>query len=177
MSTKNESSTRFMDEVRIISPWTFFVAFLIFALVMAAVAFATLTDTSGSTVPPLLVLAPLGLIAGTAMACYTLLLGYINRDAGRRGMSRLAWTLVAVLVPYALGIVLYFVLRKPRLQNCPKCNTVIEPAFGFCPSCRYRLTPACPHCQRGVQAGDKFCPFCGGQLELPVSTPSADTLQ
>ncbi|MEO8658029.1 MAG: zinc ribbon domain-containing protein [Bryobacteraceae bacterium] len=167
MSAKNESSTRFMDEVRIISPWTYFVAFLIFALVMAAVAFAALSDPNGSFYS-LIVWAPLGLVAGTAMACYTLLLGYISRDAACRGMSRLAWTLVALLVPYALGIVLYFVLRKPRLQNCPQCNTAIEPAFGFCPSCRYRLTPACPHCQRGVQAGDKFCPFCGGQLEVPV---------
>jgi len=168
MSAKNEPSTRFTDELRIISPWTYIVAFLIFALVMAGVAFAILNDNSGAPFS-LIALAPLGLVAGTAMACYCLLIGYINRDAGRRGMSRLAWTLVAVLVPYALGIVLYFVLRKPRVQSCPQCNTAIEPSFGFCPSCRYRLTPVCPHCQRGVQAGDKFCPFCGGQLEGPVS--------
>jgi RNA polymerase subunit RPABC4/transcription elongation factor Spt4 len=164
MPIKNETSTRFMDEVRIISPWAFVIAFLGFAVAMAAEVFALLTDKSGDPFYKLPVLVPLGIVAGTAFACYILLIGYINRDAGRRGMSRLAWTLLAIFIPNALGIVLYFVLRKPRTPTCPQCNAVIEPGFGFCPCCRHRLTPVCPQCQRAVHEGDKFCPYCSRDL-------------
>lgn len=169
MPVKNETSTHFMDEVRIISPWAFFFAFLGFAAVAGAVVFATLTDKSGARFYSLPVLVPLGIVAGTAITCYILLIGYVNCDAGRRGMSRLAWTLLAIFIPNALGIVLYFVLRKPRPPNCPQCNAVIEPGFGFCPRCRYRLTPVCPQCQRGVHEGDKFCPYCGRDLGAGVN--------
>jgi RNA polymerase subunit RPABC4/transcription elongation factor Spt4 len=80
-------------------------------------------------------------------------------------MSRLLWTLVAILVPNGLGIVLYFVLRKPLSTHCPQCDAVVEPGFSYCPRCRTRLRPACSHCQRSVDLGDKFCPYCGGSLE------------
>jgi RNA polymerase subunit RPABC4/transcription elongation factor Spt4 len=172
MPVKNETSTRFMDEVRIISPWAYGFVFLGFAAVLAAVVFALLTDKSGDRFYTLPVLVPVGILAGTAIACYILLIGYVNADAGRRGMSRLLWTLLAIFIPHALGIVLYFVLRKPRTANCPQCNVVVEPGFGFCPRCRHRLSPVCPHCQRGVNAGDKFCPYCGGELGIGVNTVS-----
>ena len=98
------------------------------------------------------------------MGCWFLLIGYVNRDAARRGMSPLAWTLLAIFIPNALGIVLYFVLRKPSIAACPQCGTQLGPGFGFCPGCRHLLNPVCPKCQRTVHAGDKFCPYCGGDL-------------
>jgi RNA polymerase subunit RPABC4/transcription elongation factor Spt4 len=161
MPVRNETPIRFMDEVRIISPWAFFFALLGFVGIVAVLVFAALTDKNH---PPLAVMVLLGIVVGTAIACYILLIGYVNRDAGRRGMSRLLWTLVAVFIPNALGIVLYFVLRKPRTLNCPQCGARVEPSFGFCPRCRYRLNAVCPRCQRGVNAADKFCPYCGGDL-------------
>jgi RNA polymerase subunit RPABC4/transcription elongation factor Spt4 len=170
MPIKNETSTHFMDEVRIISPWAFFFAVLGFAVPVAAMVFALLTDKTAA--PPLPVMVPLVIVIGTAIACYVLLIGYVNRDAGRRGMSRLLWTLIAIFIPNALGIVLYFVLRKPRTLNCPQCGAVIEPGFGFCPRCRCRLNAVCPQCQRGVNAGDKFCPYCGRDLGTSGNTVS-----
>ena len=172
MPVRNETSTRFMDEVRIISPWAFGFALLGYAVMGAAVVFAILRDKTGDPFYRLPVLVPLGIVAGTAIACYILLIGYVNRDAGRRGMSRLGWTLLAIFVPNALGIVLYFVLRKPRTLNCPQCSTVVEPGFGFCPRCRYRLTPVCPQCQRGVHEGDKFCAYCGRDFGASGNTVS-----
>jgi double zinc ribbon protein len=175
MPVKNETSTRFMDEVRIISPWAFFSASLAYVAALAAVIFAYFTDKSGDRFFTLPVIVPLAILGASLIACYILLIGYVNRDSGRRGMSRLAWTLIAIFIPHGLGIVLYFVLRKPRILNCPQCGTTVEPNFGFCPRCRTRLNAICPHCQRGVNAADKFCPFCGGGLgdvSNPVSVPA-----
>jgi hypothetical protein len=173
MPVRNETSTRFMDEVRIISPWAYAIALLGYALPLAAMIFALHTDKSGDPFYRLPVLLPLVILAGTLLACAILLIGYINVDAGRRGMSRVAWTLLAIFIPHALGIVLYFVLRKPRILQCPQCATTVEPGFGFCPRCRCRLNAVCPHCQRGVNPADKFCPYCGGDLGPSGNTVSA----
>jgi RNA polymerase subunit RPABC4/transcription elongation factor Spt4 len=174
MPIRNDTSTRFMDEVHIIPPWGYVIASLGYAAAAAAVVFSTLNNKSGVPFYRLPVLVPLGIATGTVVACYILLILYINRDAGRRGMSRLLWTLLAIFIPHALGIVLYFVLRKPRSLNCPQCGAAVESSFGFCPRCRCRLNEVCPQCQRGVNAGDKFCPYCGRDLAAtvnPVSVP------
>lgn len=174
MPVRNETSMRFMDEVRIISPWAYFFAFLGFLVPMAAMVFALLTAKSGDPFYRSPVVVPLAMVTGAAVACYILLIGYVNRDAGRRGMSRLAWTLLAIFIPHALGIVLYFVLRKPRILNCPQCSAAVEPGFRFCPQCQGQLNAICPQCQRGVHAGAKFCPYCGSHLGAsgtPVSVP------
>ena len=169
MPVKNETSTRFIDEVRIVSPWAYVFAALGFLLSVTAAVYATLTGTSPFPLPFLVLLT---IFAGALMACYVLLIGYINVDAGRRGMSRLAWTLIAIFIPHALGIVLYFVLRKPRTLTCSQCAAAVEPGFGFCPECRARLQAVCPHCQRGVNAATKFCPYCGGDPANRSTTPS-----
>jgi RNA polymerase subunit RPABC4/transcription elongation factor Spt4 len=174
MTARNQTSTRFKDEMRIVPPWVFFLATLIFLTVIVLVATVAGRDHH----PPALPLRVLlGVMAGTVAGCYLIVISYINRDAGRRGMSRLLWTLIAVCVPNALGIVLYFVLRKPRTGNCPQCNATVEPGFSFCPRCRNRLQPVCPHCQRSIDLGDKFCPYCGGALESTAVSSVTSTNQ
>ncbi len=170
MATRNQPVTRFTDEIRIISPWAFFLAAL--ALVSITVVLVVVVGQDNHA-PSLAVRCLLGLAAGTVLGGYIVLIGYVNRDAGRRGMSRVLWTLLAVFVPNALGIVLYFILRKPRTSNCPQCHAEVEPGFSFCPRCRHRLQPVCPHCQRSVVLGDKFCPYCGGALDSASALPSA----
>src|SRR5437667_9394482 len=108
MPVKNETSTRFMDEIRIISPWAYLVAILGFLMPFAALVYATL---SGNPPFPLAAMVPLAIFGGTILGCYILLIGYVNRDAGRRGMSRLCWTLLAIFIPNALGTFVY-VLRR-----------------------------------------------------------------
>ncbi len=172
MPVKNETSTRLLDEIRMISPWFFVLASIGFAMTVAAMVFLFATKTKPLPLPvPVIVLG--GLLAAVVMACYFLLIGYVNFDAGRRGMSRLAWTLLAIFIPHALGIVLYFVLRSPRRLSCPQCGVVVEPGFGFCPGCRHRLNAVCPKCQRGVSASDKFCPYCGGELGIGIGAVPA----
>jgi hypothetical protein len=170
MTNGNQIPTRFEDEVRIISPWAYFVAALVFVAMEVLLVVIVGRDPGA---PPLALRCLLGAVAGTLFGCFILLIGYVNGDAGRRGMGRVLWTLIAIFVPNGLGIVLYFVLRKPRTANCPQCNAVVEPGFSFCPRCRSRLKPVCPHCQRSVDSGNKFCPYCGGAVETDANMPSA----
>ncbi len=175
MTTRNQTSTRFKDELRIISPWAFSIAALVLVSMVVLVMFVAGKDHDA---PSLAVRCLLGVIAGTLLGCYVVLIGYVNRDAGRRRMSRVLWTLIAIFVPNGLGIVLYFILRKPRTINCSQCDAEVEPGFSFCPRCRNRLQPVCPHCQRSVVPGDKFCPYCGGALEpAPGASSAATTIQ
>jgi RNA polymerase subunit RPABC4/transcription elongation factor Spt4 len=169
---RNQTSTRFRDEIRIIPPWVFLLATLVSLSV--AILFVVVMGRDQHA-PPLAVRVLLGVVAGTVLGCYLVLIGYINRDAGRRSMSRLLWTLIAIFVPNGLGIVLYFVLRKPRAARCSQCNAEVESGFSFCPRCRNRLQPVCPHCQRSVSHGDKFCPYCGGDLEPAAGVPPVPT--
>lgn len=162
MTDRNQTSTRFKDELRIISGWFYF--FAVLAFVTLPVVFVVVVGKDNHA-PALPVRCLMGVLVGTVGACYLVLIGYINHDAGRRGMSRLFWTLVAIFVPNGLGIVLYFILRKQRALHCPQCDAEVEAGFSFCPRCRTRLRPVCPHCQRSVDFGDKFCPHCGGTLD------------
>ena len=115
----------------------------------------------------------LGLLAGIGGTLYLAFIGYINRDSKRRGMSPVLWTLVAILVPNLLGILLYFVLRQPRLQLCPQCGTAVQTAFNFCPHCSCKLSPSCPQCGRVVAAADVYCPYCGTSLRSDAGRVSS----
>ena len=173
MPVKNETSTRFMDEVRIISPWAYLFAILGFLMPFAALVYATL---SGNPPMPLAAMVPLAIVGGTILGCYVLLIGYVNRDAGRRGMSRLGWTLLAIFIPNALGIVLYFVLRKPHIATCPQCGAPVQSGYGYCPKCGKNLGLHCPRCQHAVHADDVYCAYCGNPLtaadpSLPAQQP------
>ncbi len=113
-------------------------------------------------------------LAGSVMGCYFLLLGYVGRDAKRRDMSPLLWTMVAILIPNALGLVLYFVLRQPRRVICPQCGSAIQAGFNFCPRCSHKLSPSCPQCHRLVGGNDLYCPHCGASVsEVPVVESAA----
>jgi hypothetical protein len=111
--------------------------------------------------PPAWARILLGLFAGLVLTCYLLLVGYVNRDAGRRGMSRALWTAVCILVPNGLGFILYFILRQPVVRNCPQCGRGVQQGFNFCPQCNYKLSPSCPQCQRMVRPEDAYCHYCG----------------
>ncbi|HVO81756.1 MAG TPA: zinc ribbon domain-containing protein [Terriglobales bacterium] len=169
MQVTHDKSTRFADELRI-TPW--------WAVVLAAIGFVcaqllfNVSIAREANAPPIWGRILLGLVLGAAVACYFLFIGYVNRDAGRRGMSRVLWTIVAIFVPNGLGIVLYFILRQPLTARCPQCGAAVQSGFRFCPRCSTRLHPGCPHCQREVQTGDKYCPYCGGTLAEQESRPT-----
>jgi hypothetical protein len=77
----------------------------------------------------------IGAMGGLFAAAYVLLAGYVYADASRRGMPAIAWTALTVLVPNAIGFVLYFLLRKPIVHPCPNCGCGVAQDAAFCSRC------------------------------------------
>jgi hypothetical protein len=161
MQVKNETRTGFVAEIGIVPPWAWTLAAIGFAI---AQIFFNIVMARNLHAPPVWGRALMGLAAGTGLACCLLLLGYVNRDAKRRGMSSLLWTMVAILIPNGLGFILYFVLRLPLLGACPQCGNGVQSGFNFCPRCSCKLSPSCPQCQHVMGVNDLYCPHCGTSL-------------
>jgi RNA polymerase subunit RPABC4/transcription elongation factor Spt4 len=168
MELRNESQTSLSAEVRIVPAWAWVLAGIGFVAIQYGfnVIIARQPDAPPAWARPLI-----GLLMGLLIAAYFVFVGYVNRDAKRRGMPRILWTCVAAFIPNALGLIIYFVLRQPLRSACPQCGTFVQSEFYFCPQCNYQLSAGCPHCQRAVSPGDVYCPYCGTSLRgqsIPV---------
>jgi RNA polymerase subunit RPABC4/transcription elongation factor Spt4 len=161
MQLSNERQANISSEIRIVPAWAWVLAGIGFLAVQYGfnVIIAREPDAPPAWARPLI-----GFLMGILVAAYLVFVGYVNRDAKRRGMPRILWTCVAAFIPNALGIIIYFVLRQPLRSACPQCGTFVQTEFNFCPQCNYKLSAGCPHCQRAVSPGDVFCPYCGTAL-------------
>jgi lipid-A-disaccharide synthase-like uncharacterized protein len=106
-----------------------------------------------------------GCLAFAFFSVYILIIGYIVGDARRRGMPVLLWTLLAIFIPSAIGIILYFILRRPLLRACSQCGTRADAAYAFCPSCGATLGKTCPSCHNSVEYAWAHCAKCGAALQ------------
>ena len=110
-----------------------------------------------------------GLIAVVPIVviAYSMLVGFIYADAKRRRMRHVMWAWLA-LVPYFVGVILYFILRDPLPANCPQCGTDVPQAFAFCPGCGASVHPVCPQCGKSLQREWMNCPHCGNRVVRAV---------
>src|SRR5262245_18691327 len=151
-------------EISIIPAWAYAVSALLFVLIpICFFTFTKIWSPESEAPVPLRILV--SFFPGIMLAFLALMVGYVNKDAGRRGMSRTLWTLLVIFIPNAIGFILYFLLRAPMRLECPKCRTVVDPRVHFCPSCRYSFHPTCPQCRSTVRRGDTFCANCGTQID------------
>jgi predicted amidophosphoribosyltransferase len=74
--------------------------------------------------------------------------------------------LIAVLMPGAIGTVVYFLLRQPLVAPCPGCGSSIESGSNFCRQCRFQVGRVCQVCHRSARATDVYCLHCGHELAL-----------
>jgi RNA polymerase subunit RPABC4/transcription elongation factor Spt4 len=134
---------------------------LVLALVVAGVVWASVIVPPGGP-------RPLGLLLlvfiPAIFSIYILIIGYIVSDARRRGMPVLLWTLLAIFTPSAIGIILYFILRRPLVRACAQCGTLADAAYAFCPSCGATLGKTCPSCRISVESSWLHCAKCGTRL-------------
>jgi len=171
----------FASEFRVIPEWLVNTVACLYALAVALLFYAARTAPGAMPEPlvarPVMVqfLAIFGIVTAGALVVgsYILLIGYINRDAKRRGMSPALWTIIAIFVPYLVGVIIYFVLREPLPFECPRCGRLVNAQFNFCPACQCNLRPSCPNCRREIRLGDHFCPHCGVAIEAAAPAPSA----
>ncbi len=119
--------------------------------------------------PPMPAWVLISLLGGFILAVYVLLVGYVNADARRRGMSPLLWTLLVIFISNGLGFIAYFLLRKPIQTPCPSCGTQVSPDFRFCPKCGYAVTPTCVHCGGTLKRDYVVCPYCGKGVGTTVA--------
>ena len=177
---RKKESFRFRDEFRIVPRW---LKILCVVLYLIAVAIAiTVMNVSPEARPhdfhdnaAAASLAVVGIITAisTILSIFIFTLGYVNRDAKRRGMNPTLWTLlVVVLSPGSLfiGLIIYLLIREPLPYTCPRCSQLVGPRFNFCPNCKCDLHPSCPNCKREIAETDKFCPYCAQDLAggLPI---------
>ena len=170
MQVKDETQTGLTSEIKIVPAWAW--ALAAFGFFMAQFFFNVMVARHPNA-PPAWARPLLGFLLGLVAGSFVLFIGYINRDAKRRGMSPVLWTIVAIFIPNALGIILYFVLRQPLRSACPQCGSAVQPGFNFCPRCSYKLSPNCPQCQRLVGVNDVYCPYCGASLADHVPSASS----
>jgi hypothetical protein len=186
---RKRENLRFWNEFKLVPRWlvwTVVVLLLIAQFVGHAVLYDMLSSGQGDQIfapelkdkPALAHLALAGIITGAALvfAIIVFMVGYVNQDAKRRGMSSALWTfLVLVLMPSSLvvGFVIYFLMREPLPYQCPQCGTTVGARFNFCPNCKCNLHPLCPNCKREVAEGDKYCAYCGQEL-MPAASARAE---
>jgi len=149
------------NEVAVIPPWAIAIAAVTFICI--TVLFDTVVWRHGGPTTPFRIL--LSLLPATILAFLALLVGYVNADAGRRGMNRTLWTIVAIFVPNAIGFILYFLLRNPIRSHCPRCAAEADLHVNYCPACGYGFHPTCSHCKAGLRTTDRFCANCGTAIK------------
>jgi len=185
---RKRERAKFTQELRVIPKWlvwtclTLYILAIIIGMSINDYNFRSngtiFPDDSFRSMPFLSYLALAGAITAVAIfvSIFLFMLGYVYRDAKRRGMNPALWTLLVLILSPAymfIGLIIYLLVREPLPYNCPQCSTVVNARFNFCPNCKYNLHPACPQCQHEVSDSDKFCPFCATEL-THAPKPSAD---
>jgi len=154
------------EEIKLIPWWAISLAVVAFGGLQAL--FFRVTFPREPHPPPLVFQMLFGVLGGTILAFVVLMIGYVNRDARRRGMNVALWTILVIFVPNAIGFIIYFLSRHPLMVACPQCATVVNPNFNYCPKCKFNLLPSCPQCHHAVRPGDAYCPYCAQELTLRV---------
>lgn len=104
-------------------------------------------------------------VGGSLIIAWVAGLIYVYKDSKRRNMAYPGlWVLICMLVPYLVGFLVYFLLRRPLPVHCPQCRTLIPAGGSFCPGCGHSAVPLCPNCNLPVTENSRFCASCGTSL-------------
>lgn len=99
---------------------------------------------------------------------------YVYKDAQRRRMNAVVWTIVAIFAPTFIGLIIYLLVRTNYADlACPQCGAPVAPEFVVCPQCGTLLRPACPSCRTPVEPDWKVCPKCAAPLPEEASQAAA----
>jgi hypothetical protein len=156
--------SRFRQELQLVPKAAWVIGVLVwlgFVLLMMLIAFRHDPEVQHW---PLEARLALSVLPGLPLLALALMVGYIYNDARRRGMRYVMWTLLAALIPNAIGVILYFVLREPLLAPCRRCGTPVKQGYAFCQNCGSAVGSSCPQCRRRTEPGWMHCVYCGADL-------------
>src|ERR1700692_3260463 len=142
---KRERGLRFWQEFKLVPRWligTVVVLYLIGVAIAVTVNLNTAINNNemfppelrGHPVAQSFALAGIVTIVSLFLATFIFLVAYVNRDAKRRGMNSGLWTfLVIVLCPayFAIGFIIYFLMRQPLQYHCPQCASLVDARYNF----------------------------------------------
>jgi hypothetical protein len=177
MNTMGEQSTRdtggaitpqggFWQSLKLIRPVAWIIGLVLFFGMQAVFWFAVWPNAD----PHEMAKMPLGLkiflpvLASSVLFAMVLLYGYVYVDAKLRAMRYVMWTLLAIFIPYMIGVILYFLLRDPVPTPCPKCAFMARGSFSFCPRCGTELFRVCRVCNKKLDSGWVNCAYCGAPV-------------
>src|SRR5258708_8393645 len=144
---KRERST-FREELRILPKWLVWtcVGLYIVALIIGMGVNLHNMHTSdpifpddslrGDPVLSCLGLAGVTTLMATFFSVFILTLGYVYRDAKRRGMNAGLWTLLVLILSPAylfIALLIYLLVPDPLPQAFPPCAATLSAPFHFCP--------------------------------------------
>jgi hypothetical protein len=155
---------RTLEELKVIPRTAWVIAVAIYAALVWLVLFVLIPRDARLSLWPGWGQTAFAVSIPVFLLIYLLLIAYVNRDARRRGMRYVLWTLLVIFIPNGIGIILYFILRDPAMRPCPKCGTMMRTGFAFCPACGTSVTQTCPACRHTVEPGWSHCPSCGKGL-------------
>jgi hypothetical protein len=159
--------SRFEQEFALVptgARWTAVLVALACATLMAGIFLVPVGVTEPRSLPFVLPIFLASLIGAAFLGAFVLLVGYVFADAKRRGMNHVLWTLLAIFIPYAIGVILYFILRDPVPVPCPSCAAPAKKGHAYCASCGTAVRAACPQCRQLVEPGWRNCARCGTAL-------------
>lgn len=94
---------------------------------------------------------------------------FVYRDAKKRNMDALLWTIIALFAPGFVGLIIYLVMRSRQSDlQCPACAQPVQESYAICPHCGASLQAHCIQCGNSLQAGWSVCPACGTEVPEPV---------
>lgn len=98
-----------------------------------------MTVVAGSIVASIFV----GILIPLAAIAMTILLAvWTYRDAVKKGMNGILWTLVVILVPSFIGLIVYLCVRyDAKKVTCSNCLKQVNGNSKFCSNCGQELVP------------------------------------
>ncbi len=96
---------------------------------------------------------------------------WVYKDAERRGMSGLLWSLL-VFFGHIIGLVVFLIVRQDHPVCCgPEASRTSAPSAssrtspGSAPPSSAAASFTCPSCKKPVEKSFTYCPHCGATLQ------------
>ena len=97
---------------------------------------------------------------------------FVYRDAKKRNMNAVLWTLIAVLAPTFIGLIIYLIVRADHSPlQCPSCSQTVTERYTVCPKCGAKLKLTCEKCSFPVEPQWHICPNCAEPLPENQKNP------